>query len=137
MSVVVRNDGSIDIRLPGGGNDRVIHVDQVITLTDGEWERVPFSKRGYGKLLCINPDEASSDSMRTQLDWFTEPISGEVKIRYQGIAPQGTTNTDALWIVKRFSYADFGGTVEISDIQILVNVAWGTTQADRDSLSWT
>lgn len=133
MAIVVRNDSNTDIRLSGGGNDRLIKPGQVITLTDDEYEKIPFSKRGFGKVLAINPEEASSETLRNLLDFYVND-NNEYVIRYNGLAPQGVATSSPTWIIKRFSYSSFGDTAShISDIQVLSNVAWD----DRESLPWT
>jgi hypothetical protein len=133
MAIVVRNDSAGPMRISGYGNDKLIASGQILTLTDEEYSRIPFGRRGFGKLLSIAPEEASSETLRNLLDWYIPDVGTTVEIRYQGMAPQGTNEADPVWIIKRFSHALFETDVKISDIQVLTNVAW----TDRDSLSWT
>jgi hypothetical protein len=133
MALVVRNDSTGVLRISGAGNERVINPGQVITLTEDEYENVPFDKRGFGKILAISPEEASSETLRNLLDWYIPPVGSTVEIRYQGMAPQGSLESDPVWIIKRFSHDLFFTDVKINDIQVLSNVAWD----DRNTLPWT
>lgn len=133
MAIVVRNDSATVVRISGAGNERVIQPNQVITLTEEEFTNVPFDRRGFGKILAISPEEASSETLRNKLDWYIPPVGSTVEIRYQGLAPQGSLESDPVWIIKRFSHDIFFTDVKINDIQVLSNVAW----SNRDLLPWT
>lgn len=132
MAIVIRNDSGHSLRLSGRGNLKEILPDQVMTLTDDEFEQIAFTKRGPGGIVAISPNEATSDSLRTKLDYYIDP--GEPKLRYEGMALQGQLESDPVWIIRRFTWEAVVGTPElkITDIQILTNVKW----TERTTLSW-
>lgn len=143
--ILVRNEyksGTSNYIFPGD-KPRVLQAGSTGIISEAEWSTVPMGLRGPGG---INPIDEDADITigRTFLDYFIatdgggSPLDGSSQLRYQGTAAQGTATTDPTWTIRRFSYLlDTDSNVVFSEIQTLQDVAWGSTQADRDGLPWT
>lgn len=141
MSVLVVNERDSPFRWTSGKrgqNDKLLLPGETAVLTEAEWEEVPISLRQAGGLRALSPGPSEEDLVdTTELDYYTVGSGPSVELRYLGEAEQGSAATDPVWTVKRFAHSEvIPGDVRITEIQVLRNVPWGLTQADRDGLGW-
>jgi hypothetical protein len=138
MAVLVKNERSTPFYWTTGKRgqaDKQIAPGEVAVLSENEWQEIPISMRGPGGLRPLDPSPQDEDSLNvTELDYYS--VDAQIELRYLGEAPQGSDPTSAVWTVKRFSHMDVAGDPRISEVQVLNEVAWGVSTADRDGLPW-
>lgn len=129
--IVVKNEKADPYIFASPGVKKTFAAGEIAVLSEEEWNSVPFSQRGPGKLNPLWPNEASSDSSKTKLEYYQ--VGADYEVRYIGLAQQSDSTADEVWIIKRFSHQTLGGENLVTEIQILENVAWD----DRATLPWT
>jgi len=130
---VVRNDSTGPLQLSGKyANASYLQPGEVRYLTDDEYEKIHWNQRGTGKLVSISPSETTSENLKIKFDYY-QPNAAEYEVRYIAYGRPEALSTDQVWTIRRHSYAMFGSTALLTEIQILENVAW----SDRAILPWT
>ncbi len=128
---VVRNDSNEDIQIPGRyANMSKIAPGEVRYLTDKEYEKVDWLKRGSGQLTTVSPSETTGEDNKLKLDY--EQFGSEYEVRYMGYARQTAEDDDEVWTVRRHGYSNVGGEWLLTEIQVLQGRAW----SDRATLPW-
>lgn len=129
---VVRNDSAEDIQITGRyANASKLVPGEVRYVTDEEYEKINWSKRGPGQLVTVSPSETTGENLKLKLDYYQ--TGSEYEIRYIGYARQSADDTDEVWTVRRHDYEEIGGAWLLTEIQVLENEAW----SDRATLPWT
>lgn len=129
MPVVVRNELAEPWVFEGSRGSRQIAPGATAVISDDEWATVISAKRGPGGLHAISNDPGSQS--KTAFDYAL--VNGSYEVVYLGGASQSSLGTDQTWTVKFFKYGTFGGSNQITEIQVLDGVAW----SDRATLPWT
>jgi len=129
MPVVVRNELAEPWVFEGSRGSRQIAAGATAVISDEEWATVISAKRGPGGLHAISNDPGSQT--KTAFDYAL--VNGTYETVYLGEAAQSAADTDSVWTIKFFQYGSFGGSNQITEIQILDGVAW----ADRATLPWS
>lgn len=133
MTVVVRNERLDDFWVHGAGggsSKRAIAPDEIMVISDVEWESVPSSMRGPGGLNPLYPNEISSTISDMRFDYYD--VAGTSELRYIGTAAQGSATDADVWTIKQFSHTTIAGENVVEAIQVRQDVNWD----DRDSLDW-
>lgn len=141
MAVLVRNETGepwfVTSTNKRGQGEKFIAIGATIVLSDLEWAEVALTKRGPGGLNPLDPSLGDAAETKSELDYFASGFA-TTELRYLGESYQQALDTDPVWTIKRFDYVQIAsGDVRISEIQVLVDVPWGTSTGDRDALAWT
>ena len=129
MTVVVRNETGSPWIFDGSSGRRQIAAGATEVISDEEWASVISAKRGPGGLHALSNDPGSQS--KTTFDYAL--VNGAYETIYLGEADQTAAITDPVWTIKFFQYAAFGGSNQITEIQVLDGVAW----SNRASLPWS
>lgn len=134
MSIVVRNETGEPFFFGERSRKKQLQDGEVDVISPDELETVPFSKRGPGGINILWPDQVTSNTQKTHLEYYV--FNSGHEIRYLGFAMQDAPEGDNVWIVKRFDHVALGGGPKnnrVSKIQVFTDVAWD----DRATLPWT
>lgn len=140
MAVLAINERNSPFRWTSGKRgqgDKLIMPGEIAVLSEQEWQEIPIAMRSPGGLRALSPSSGDEDIVDvTELDYYT--VAASVELRYMGEAEQGSDTADPVWTIKRFAHSEVvPGDVRITEIQVLRDVPWGATQADRDGLGWS
>ncbi len=140
MPVLCINESDSNVRFTitskRGQADKFIAPGDTVLLSDEEWQSIAIGARGPGGVRPLWPAAETVGEDEILLDYL-DFGDGVTNLRYHGSAPNGTSTADPTWTIKRFTYADVGGTTyHVTEIQVLHEVAWGADQGDRDALAW-
>ena len=125
----MRNETGSPWIFDGSRGSRQIPAGESEVISDEEWATVISAKRGPGGLHALSNDPGSQS--KTAFDYAL--VNGSYETIYLGEAAQTALDADPVWTIKFFQYGVFGGSNQITEIQVLDGVAW----ADRATLPWT
>lgn len=80
----------------------------------------------------LGPIIVTESEARQKYDYEIPGGGSAYEVRYIGEAPQGTTDGDEDWIVRRLTWTMFGSVAKVTDIQTLTG-SW----TNRASLPWS
>lgn len=131
MTVVVSNEKIDPYVFVAGRNGKTLQAGEVGVLSDEEWDSVPFSQRGPGRLRAVWPSAVSSETNQVRFDYVL--VGSSYEVEYLGYAVQSALDADEVWTIKKFDYTTLGTTNKPTHLQVMEGVAW----SDRTTLSWT
>jgi len=134
MSVVVVNESEHPFYVGSSRASqaaRRIDPDEVMVLSDAEWEQVSLRERSEGGLRVIWPiPSLTGQPEPTKQVYAYDDVNGSTEVVYSGTALQSAVATDETWTVKKLTY---DADNNVTEIQVLQDVAWD----DREELEWS